>query len=914
MTIRNLDVTLEPASIAVVGASERKGTVGEVMIRNILDGGFAGPVWPVNPHRTTVAGLPCFPDPSALPGAPDLAVVAVPPAALPASIAALGARGCRAAVVASGGIGMTPEIRQATLDAARPHLLRVIGPNTVGLVVPGAKLNASFARGGASAGSVALVSQSGAIAAAMVDWAVERGIGLSQVVALGDMADVDVADWLDLLAGDWHTRVILLALESVPQARKFLSAARAAARVKPVIALKAGRSPQAAQAVATHTGALAGEDAVVEAALRRAGILRVRGLAEMFSAAETLGRFRPMSRARLAIVTNGGGAGVLAVDRLMEGRGVLADLGPATIERLDQVLPATWSHGNPVDIIEDADSARYVAALSAVADDPGTDAILVMHCPTALSEPVEAAEAVSGLVERGQIGRKPLLACWIGGTASREARRLLRARGVAAYDAPAAAAAAVGHLTDWGRAQAALMHVPDRQAEEALAQTPPEARAQVAAIFATVAAEGRTVLTEPESIAVLAAYGIPAPCVRVERTPEAVGAAAAEMLAGGAGRLVVKLESRAISHKSDVGGVVLDVASQAEAEAAARSIAGRLAARAPEASLDGFTLQPMIRRRDALELIVGVGRDPVFGPVILFGAGGLAVEYLEDTAVALPPLDAALAAALVARTRVGAQLAGFRGRAPADADAIHNALVALSHLVEDFPCLRAVDVNPLVADAEGVLALDATIEIDPTDSRLPPNPDLAIRPYPGSWRRAHEAHDGTYVLRPVQPVDALSYDAFWKKVDPDDIRRRFLAPRARFTQQDSLRLTQLDYDREMAFVAIAPDGSLAGVSRIAADPDHRTAEYALLVRSDMQGRGLGSGLMQILIDYARADGIERLDGIVLAENSGMLRLIRRLGFVYKTSPEDPALVDSWLDLAPAPAEESGGENASGNKG
>jgi acetyltransferase len=394
----------------------------------------------------------------------------------------------------------------------------------------------------------------------------------------------------------------------------------------------------------------------------------------------------------------------------------------------------------------------------------------------------------------------------------------------------------------------------------------------------------------------------------VARTPGEAQEIAERMLADG-GRLVVKLLSRDVTHKSDVGGVVLDVESAPAAEAAARGIARRLAAARPDAALDGFALQPMIRRPDALELILGIGRDPVFGPVVLFGAGGIAVELLRDTAVALPPLDAALAAALVARTRIGAQLADFRGRPPADAAALNNAIVALSHLIEDFPCLRAVDVNPLIADAEGVLALDARIEIDPHDMlRRPPNPDLAIRPYPVGWRRTLERPEGSYELRPIQPVDALLYRDFLARTDPEHLRLRFMAPRKHFPEELALRLTQLDYDREMAFVALAPDKSLAGVSRIAADPDHRVAEYALLVRSDLQGRGIGAALMRILIDYARADGIERLEGIVLTENHGMLGLIVRLGFTTTLDPEDPGVVNSWLDLgqAPAPAEPPGG--------
>ncbi len=897
MTIRNLHYALAPRSVAVFGASERAGSVGAVVLRNILQGGFEGNVWPVNPRHRSVMGLPCLARAADLPEVPDLAVLVTPAQTVPGLIAEIGAKGCKTALVITAGIGMDNGLRQAMLDAARPHLLRIIGPNTVGLIVPPAKLNASFAHMGAAPGNLALLSQSGAIATSLIDWAAERGIGFSQIVSLGDMADVDTGDYLDLLAGDARTRAILIYCESIPQARKFLSAARAASRLKPVIAIKAGRSPQGARAAATHTGALSGGDAVVEAALRRAGVLRVRGLAELFAAAETVARFRPLERARLGIVTNGGGAGVLAVDRLMDGAGTLADLAPETTARLAEALPENWSRGNPVDIVGDAPPERYLAAVEAVAADPGVDVLLVMNCPTGLAAPADAARAVASKVQKGMMGRKPVLSCWLGGATAREARAILQEAGVPAYDTPATAATAVGHLTDWGRAQTALLRVPDRGAEAELRATPDDARARARAIFAAVAAEGRAMLTEPEAKAVIAAYGIPVPELRIAATPAEVGPIAAELLGINGGEVVVKILSRQISHKSDVGGVALGLDSAERAEAAARGMARRLARVRPEATPEGFAVQPMVRRPGAQELILGLARDPVFGPVILFGAGGIAVEVIRDTAVALPPLDASLAADLVAGTRIGRLLAGYRGLPPADDVAVRGALIALSHLIEDFPCLRGLDVNPLLADASGVIALDARIEIDPADlDRAGPNPDLAIRPYPATWRREVALKDGTYTIRPIRPADALLYPEFLEKLEMEDIRLRFLAPRRHFPEQMLLRLTQLDYDRDMAFVALAPDGSLAGVSRISCDPDHVTGEYALIVRSDLHGRGIGSTLMGILIDYARADGLTDLEGMILRENGSMRDLVRRFGFEFAQEPDDPGIVMSRLSL------------------
>jgi acetyltransferase len=555
-----------------------------------------------------------------------------------------------------------------------------------------------------------------------------------------------------------------------------------------------------------------------------------------------------------------------------------------------------WSRGNPVDILADADAERYVAALEAVGKDRGAEVLMVLNCPSAMASSTETARALAGRLARGMLGRKPVLTCWLGGATAREGAEVLRQAGIASYATPASAAAAVGHLTDWGRAQAGLLSVPDRAVEDALRATPANARGTVTAIFAKVAAEGRSRLTEPEAKAAVAAYGVPVPGIRPAATVAEVAAVAGEML-GSCPRVVVKLVSRSVQHKSDVGGVVLNVETSRQAEEAARGIAERAARAEPPADLDGFAVEPMVQRPGARELILGVGADPVFGPTILFGSGGLDVEVVSDTAVALPPLDAGLAADLIARTRVGRLLAGHRGVAPADPAALQGALIALSHMIEDFPCLRAVDVNPLIADAGGVLALDAGIEIDPDDTgRARPNPDLAIRPYPSEWRREAPLKGGTFEIRPVRPADALLYPDFLGRLSPEDIRMRFMAPRHHFPEEMALKFTQLDYDREMAFVATAEDASMAGVSRMSTDPSGKSAEYALLVRTDMQGRGLGSALMRQLIDYARSAGVEELEGIILSENRGMLRLVEGLGFANRPDPDEAGVMQSRLVL------------------
>ncbi|MGB3900016.1 MAG: bifunctional acetate--CoA ligase family protein/GNAT family N-acetyltransferase [Mesorhizobium sp.] len=891
MTIRNLDHAVHPRSVAVFGASPRAGTVGGILIRNIVEGGFGGEVWPVNPKHGEIDGRRCYARAQDLPGAPDLAVIATPPHTVPGIVADLGARGCRAAVVVTAGLTRESGLRQAMLDAAKPHLFRIIGPNTVGLMLPRLKLNASFAHMAAKPGNIALLSQSGAIATSLVDWAADNDVGFSHIVSLGDMADVDVADWLDLLAGDAGTRAIVMYLESVTNPRKFMSAARAAARIKPVVAVKAGRHELAAKAAATHTGALSGSDRVVDAALSRAGILRVEGLAELFASAEIMSRFPPLERARVGVVTNGGGAGVLAVDELAGTTASLAELSQATIERLDAGLPPTWSRANPVDIIGDAPAARYRSAIEIVAADPGVDTVMVFNCPTGLASPADSATAVAALASDGRIGGKPVLTCWLGEHTARTARRVLQNAGLASFETPADAVRAISYLANWSRVQKALARVPSNRSEDVAAD-----RKIVQDIFRAAAAEGRQMLTEPEAKAVVAAYGIAVPETVIARSPAQARQAAARLL-GKWPAVVVKLLSKVVTHKSDIGGVVLGIETAERAGEAASAIESRVRARAPDADIEGYAVQPMVVRKHAHELILGMSRDPIFGPAILFGAGGTAVEVVNDTAVALPPLDDVLAGDLIERTRMGRLLAGFRDRPAADREAIAAALNGLSQMVVDFPCIAAVDINPLLADADGIVALDARIEIDPEAvEQAGPNPALVIRPYPAEWERDIAVGAAQYRIRPIKPADIGLYPDFLAKIAPEDIRLRFLAPRKKFPDEMLKRLTQLDYDRDMAFVVLEGSGALAGVARLSCDPDRSLGEYALLVRTDLQGQGLGWALLQQVVDYAKAEGIGRIEGMVLSENEAMLRMCKEFGFAITHQTDQPGLALVALDL------------------
>lgn len=852
MTIRNMQHAFRPRSVAVVGASVREGSMGLVVVRNILSGGFAGPVYPVNPKYEAVEGLRCYARAADLPEAPDVVVVVTPPQTVPGIIGEFGERGTKAAVVITAGLTRENGLRQAMRDAARPHMLRIIGPNTLGLMIPTVSLNAGFGHMAPPAGNLALLSQSGALATSLIDWAAGRGIGFSHIVSLGDMADVDVADYLDLLAGDPGTQAILLYLESVPEPRKFMSAARAAARIKPVIAVKSGRHEAAAKAAATHTGALSGADRVVDAALRRAGILRVRGLADLFDAAETTGRFPPLQEARLGIVTNGGGAGVLAVDQLIDSGGQLATLSADTLAALAAVLPANWSNGNPVDIIGDASPQRYRDAVGMVAADPAVDALLVINCPTGLASSVEAAGGLADVVQGGQVSGKPVLACWLGEATAAPARRRLQEAGVASFETPSEAARAIGFLDGWTKARRSLLRAPSADGASAVAR-----RETAAAILAACGAEGRTILTEPEAKGVLAAYGFDVPQTLEAATPEEAGVHAKALLSRW-DRVVVKLLSKEISHKSDVGGVVLKIESAADAVTAAKGILDRVGRLRPGASVEGFAVQPMIEMKHAHELILGMSTDPIFGPVILFGAGGVSVEIVDDTAVALPPIDGVLAQDLIGRTRISRLLAGYRDRPAARQEAIVASLEALSRLVVDFPGIVGIDINPLLANHEAAIALDARIEIDPARiGEAGPSPALAIRPYPERWVEMVMLADGRELeLRPTRPTDAAAIDAFISALPDPAAALAQIGPRAGFPDEAVLRLVHLDYDREIAFMASDADGTVRGIARLSMDPERETGEVALLAGG--ASNDLAASLLDRIVAFARAEGLARL--------------------------------------------------------
>ncbi|HVY79593.1 MAG TPA: bifunctional acetate--CoA ligase family protein/GNAT family N-acetyltransferase [Steroidobacteraceae bacterium] len=891
MSSRNLDYLLAPHSVALFGASDRSGSVGAMVMRNLLAGGFDGPIWPVNPRRATVAGRTAYATVADLPETPDLAVICTPARTVPSLIAALGARGTRAAVVLSAGLdepgpgGVT--CTAAMLSAARPHGLRILGPNCVGLLLPRIGLNASFAHANAAPGNLAFIAQSGALTTAMLDWARTTQIGFSSFISLGNAADVDFGDLLDYLCQDPHTHSILLYIEAITGARKFMSAARSAARNKPVIVVKAGRRAEGAKAAASHTGALAGADDVYDAAFRRAGMLRVTTTRELFDAAETLARMKPLAGERLAIVSNGGGPAVMATDALIAAGGELAQLEPATIAALDACLPASWSHADPVDIIGDAPASRYVQALGHTLSDPNVGAVLLIHAPTAIVAPEEIARACAEPLARAG---KATLTCWMGGPAVEEAKRICAEARVPTYSTPEEAVGAFLQAVSYQRNQRQLMEVPSSVPETFVPDV-----ARVRAIIREALQAGRSLLNEPEAKEVLAAY-----CIPVVPTKIAATTAEARRMAAEIGYpIALKILSPDITHKSDVGGVALDIGSDAELQSAAELMLQRCRERLPNAHIAGFTVQAMVKRSSARELIAGVTVDPTFGPVILFGQGGIEVEVANDKAVALPPRNTALAAELISRTRVRRFLAAYRSKPPADLRALELALVQLSQLVVDIAEIVELDINPLLADERGVLALDARMRIAPASGN--PADRLAIRPYPAELEETTEFGGETIRLRPIRPEDFPQHREFLSHISAEDMYTRFFGSARTLPDTQLAVFTQIDYERAMAFIAERqlPDGSrqTLGVARAHADGDNVNAEFAILVRSDLKGRGLGSILLGKLIRYCRARGIRHLVGEVLVQNTRMLELAMSLGFECEYT--DAGLARVRLELTQA---------------
>lgn len=880
---------LAPRSVALVGATEREGALGRFLWENLRQGGLKGALHAVNPKHRSVFGEKAWRSLSELPSPPELAIIATPAHTVPGLLDEAGRAGIRGALVVTSGFAETGAAGKAlqaeALAAARRHGLRFIGPNCLGLIRTGTGLNATFARNPAHAGKLALVSQSGAVFSAILDWAEHAAVGFSSMVSLGGAADVDFGEVLDYLTGDPETRAILLYIEGIRDARRFLSALRAAARVKPVIALKVGRHASGSRAASSHTGSLVGSDAVFDAALRRAGTVRVKTYTQLFAAARMLATGRLYAGERLAILTNGGGPGVIAADCAAENGVSIAELAPETLASLNASLPAQWSHGNPIDLIGDADAARYAAATRAALADPCVDALLAMYCPVAMTSPEAAASA---LAQAAKGSSKPVFSAWLGDVDRTPAREILEAAGIPDFYTPENAIEAYGLLCSYHRNQTQLL-----QAPAALAGSDTEFPFDLAtaeALRDRALADHRTVLTEVEAKALLAACGLPV------TVPVAVGDAAAAVAA--AERIgypvVLKLHSPDITHKTDVGGVRLDIRNAAQVASAFEAMLRDARERRPDARIAGVTVHPMLRFPHSREVLVGVATDPVFGPVISFGTGGVAVEAVGDMALSLPPLNRMLARELMSRSRIHRLLGAYRDVPAADPEALANILLVVSNLVCKLPWIREVDLNPVLAHPGGAAVLDARIVLDPARVVAPPRyGHMAIHPYPAELEHRVSLRDGSMLrVRPMRPEDTAREQRFFGGLSEQSRYLRFQHHLPALSARMLERFTQLDYDRELALVALEPEGDeFVAVGRYVPMPDGMNAEFALAVADAWQGRGLGAVLLTKLAECARAAGYDTLVGMVLNANHGMVDLALNLGFeVSRRTSTDVTLV------------------------
>ncbi len=900
MSTRRLDRAFQPTCIALVGASERPDSTGRAVVDNLLGAGFAGEIFFVNPRHEEILGRRAYQSLKELPKTPDIAIVVAPVDMAAAIVEEAAAINTPAVIVMTEDPEPGPDSLFERLRAiARNSNTRIFGPNCLGVIAPRANLNASLAAQPVRVGDLAVISQSSAIASTLISWAHIHQVGFSGLVSVGDMADIDFADLLDYYALDPMTRAILLYVETLGETKSFMSAARAASRVKPVIVARAGRHQEARRA-ATHTGNLATTDAVYDAAFRRAGLLRVNDIDGLFDAAEALGRLKPFNGDRLAIMGNGGGIGLLAVDRLLDMGGKLGKVTPAGREQLEPLLRASWNGSLPIDLAGDAAPDRYRQALAALLQDKGNDAVMVMHAPNAMSKSAEVARAVVEATKKhrqSSISAKPVFAVWYGST--EETNKIFEDARIPHYERDAVSGFV--HMVRWRQAREFLMSAPPSLPVDFAPDT-----AKARAIVQQAIERGHTWLEPVEISALLESYDIPVAHSRFARTPEEA-AEVARLLIGRFGSCVVKIMSRDIVHKSDVGGVALDLKSVGEVLDAARHIFERVAIEAPNANIEGVIIQPMVKRPHARELLAGIADDPTFGPVIVFGRGGKAVEVINDRALALPPLDLSLARDLIERTRVVRALRDYRDVPAADIGAVTLLLVKLSQLVADIPEIRELDLNPVLADQNGLIVVDARISIAPFAGRSVSggNPRFAVAPYPKSLERRVMLKNGKAAqLRPVRPEDEEMYKEFFSRVSPEDIRLRFFAPVKEFSHAFIARLIQIDYARAFAIAAIEEDtGLMLGAVRLMLDVNCEYGEYAVLLRSDLKGQGLGWKLMKYMIEFAENAGLKRVEGQVLAENVTMLQMCQALGFTVKDDPHEHGVKMVTLDLVAAPQKE-----------
>jgi acetyltransferase len=893
-----LDVFFEPETVAVIGATEKAGSVGRTMLWNLISNPFGGTVFPVNPKRPSVLGIKAYPSVASVPEKIDLAVVVTPASTVPGVISECADAGVKAAIIISAGFKECGEpgvrLEEQVLAEARRGRMRIIGPNCLGVMSPLAGLNATFASTMARPGNVGFISQSGALCTAVLDWSLKEFVGFSAFISVGSMLDVNWGDLIDYFGDDPHTRSIILYMESIGDPRAFLSAARQVALSKPIIVIKAGRTEAAAKAAASHTGALAGSDDVLEAAFRRSGVLRVDKISDVFYMAEVLAK-QPRPRGpRLAIVTNAGGPGVLATDALIGEGGELAQLSQETLAALNGFLPPHWSRSNPVDVLGDADSGRYAKAVEQVAHDPGNDGLLVILAPQAMTDPTQTAEH---LTSYAKLEGKPILASWMGGAQVAAGQAILNRAGIPNFPYPDTAVRVFHYMWRYSYNLRGLYETPSLVAAEGDVPN----RDLAGRLIDTARRAGRSILTEFESKQLLQAYGIP--------TVETRAAAAEDEAVQAAGEIgypvVVKLLSETITHKTDVGGVRLNLADESAVRRAYREIQSAVVERAGAGHFLGVTVQPMIKL-DGYELIVGSTLDPQFGPVLLFGLGGQLVEVFHDRALALPPLNTTLARRMMEQTRIFTALEGVRGRRPVDLAALEGLLVRFSQLVVEQPRIKEIDINPLLASPERLVALDARVLVHPADVAEEQLPRLAIRPYPTRYVASWTTKDGaTLTLRPIRPEDEPGMVEFHQRLSERSVYMRYfhmVSLGQRVAHERLTRICFIDYDREMALVAEHTDPStgaraIVAVARLSRLGGTNDGDVAIVVIDQFQRRGLGSELLRRLIEIGRDEHLERITADILAENREMQRVCEKLGFHLERALGDPS-IRGTIELVP----------------
>lgn len=881
MSNHYLTPLFEPKSIAVFGASDRPASVGNLVFANLIASGFPN-LFAINPKHKTVQGRPCFANISEIQGSVDLAVIATPARTVPDIIDSCGREGVKSAVILSAGFGEAgaegKTMQALVFEIARRHHVRLLGPNCLGIIRPSIGMNATFSKGGARSGEIALVSQSGALCTAILDWAEARRIGFSSVISLGAAADIGFGEVLDFLALDAETHSILLYVEGVQHSRAFMSGLRAAARLKPVVVVKAGRHEVGSRAAVSHTGALVGSDDVFDAALERAGVVRAITIDELFAATNILARgFRTRGN-RLAIVTNGGGPGVLAADRAFELNVDIPRLSDGTVDALDKCLPAHWSRANPVDVLGDADHSRYEGALDAVLKDGQIDGVLTILTPQAMTDPESVARSV---IEAAKMyPHKPTLACWMGAAHVDGAHRLFDAAGIPSYHTPEDAVAGFAYLASYHNNQRLLLETPGP-----LVDTKRPDFTTAKAIIHGALAQGRDQLSSLESKELLNAFHIPVIQTKFASTSEEAGLAAESI----GYPVVMKISSKDLSHKSDVGGVALNLTNGEQVHATFQSMLEQVRKHAPNALIDGVTIERQWQPSHARELLVGVINDSAFGPAITFGAGGTTVEILKDRAVALPPLNELVIRNMIANTRVSRLLHQFRDQPPIHWPSLENALLRISEMVCDFPEIKELDINPLIGSPEGIMALDARVVLQPGGNDGDRYAHMAIHPYPYELVREMKLASGeVIIIRPIRPEDAEIERNFVSQLSPDSKYFRFMGTLQELTPEMLVRFTQIDYDREMAFIAISGNIEIA-VARYIIEPDGRSCEFAVVVADPWHGKGIGTQLMTALITHAKTKGLTKMHGEVLSSNHAMLDLIRPLGFVCEEQNDDPSV-------------------------